>query len=89
MLCDKALAVDPKFVYSLGNKAEAIFNEGDYISSLKYIDNALSIYPNNIQLLTLKATVYDNLHRYGEARYLKLKVMSLKTGLSFIDTLIF
>jgi tetratricopeptide (TPR) repeat protein len=79
---DKALAVDPKFVYALGNKAETIFNEGDFTLSLKYVDNALSIYPNNIQLLTLKATIYDNLHRYGEASDLKLKVRSLKIGLS-------
>ena len=84
----KALAVDPKFVYAIGNKAEAIFNERDYIQSLKNIDKALSIYPNNVQLLTLKATVYDKLHRYGETSDLKLKVTSLKIGLSPAETLI-
>jgi tetratricopeptide (TPR) repeat protein len=53
--CDKAVLLEPNYVYALSYKGKILYNLGRYEGALKYYDEVLRIDPTNH-----RATYYKN-----------------------------
>jgi Flp pilus assembly protein TadD len=58
---DKALAIDPKNVRALDNKANALSDLGNYTQAIQQHDKALAIDPNDFKTLNDKGITLDRL----------------------------
>ncbi|CAD8215402.1 unnamed protein product [Paramecium octaurelia] len=64
---DKALAIDPKHVYSLNEKGECLRLLKEYIQSLQLLDQALCINPQDTFSLNCKGDCLRDQQKYKEA----------------------
>jgi large repetitive protein len=64
---DKALAIDPNYVYALNGKGNAIAVLGKYEEAITYYDKALAIDPNYSDALNNKGITLADLGKYEEA----------------------
>ena len=64
---DKALDLDPKFVYAWYNKGSALDDLGRYDEAIKAYDKALDLYPKFVYAWNGKGIALKNLSRYDEA----------------------
>jgi tetratricopeptide (TPR) repeat protein len=58
---DKALQIDPNFIYALNTKGLVLYNLGRYGEAISYYDKALAIDPNLVEALKNKANVLTKL----------------------------
>jgi tetratricopeptide (TPR) repeat protein len=61
------LSINPNNAMTLYNIATGLFNSGQPVQALPYIDRALSINPNNVYAWANKAVILNALGRFMEA----------------------
>jgi tetratricopeptide (TPR) repeat protein len=64
---DKAMAIDPKYVYALNNKGKALDDLRNYTGAILYYDKALAIDPRDETTLYNKGAVLNTLGNYTGA----------------------
>jgi len=70
------LSVQPNDIYALGGLGISLSQLGDK-SAIEYIDQALNISPDNIDILFFKGWAFLNLERYEEAIVYYDKVLAI------------
>jgi tetratricopeptide (TPR) repeat protein len=60
---DKALSLDPNYVFALLGKGYSLFKLGNYNGSIVYLDKVLSINPKNVNAMNLKTLVLAALNK--------------------------
>ena len=60
---DKALEIDPNYVFALHNKGLALIQLGQYEEAITSLDKALAIEPSNVNVLNDKDFALDKLRK--------------------------
>jgi tetratricopeptide (TPR) repeat protein len=61
--CDKAIEIEPEYVYALSYKGLLLFECGKLDEALKYYDRALKIDPSNIRALHYKNKILGKIKK--------------------------
>jgi tetratricopeptide (TPR) repeat protein len=68
--CDKAIEIEPEYVYAISYKGYLFFERGDFEEALKYYNKALEIDPSNLRSLHYKNKTLDKIEKSKKTSFL-------------------
>jgi len=68
--CDKAIEIEPEYVYALSYKGYLLFECGEFNEALKYYNKALEVDPSNLRSLHYKNKTLDKIEKSKKTSFL-------------------